>query len=241
MQTSKVKERGITFSGSLPQAIRDGIKTMTRRVINPQPARCAEGPRLHTDDFWRFFYTGGNVWKCPYGAVGDLFYVREAYYQFGHWEPVEGAKTKGGKQKWVFVPDSDFVVFNVFNESEIAGRVRLGRHHKDPATPAWHKRLARFMPRKYSRTTVEITGIGIERLQDISEEDAIAEGIESDVFDQTVGYRDYSKSNGWFIDWPGASYGTAGRESFKSLYESIHGPGSWERNEWVWKLEFRKI
>lgn len=89
-----------------------------------------------------------------------------------------------------------------------------------------------FMPRKYSRITLEMTNVRVERLQDISEEDAKAEGIE-----QIDGlWKNYLPEGilGWIsIDDP--------RESFRTLWTSINGPESWNANPWVWVVEFKRL
>lgn len=91
-----------------------------------------------------------------------------------------------------------------------------------------------FMPRFASRINLQITGVRVERLNDISEADAIAEGIKGEYFPSigtgTMFYKDYL--NGKFGLIPSASY--------RTLWESINGVGSWELNPWVWVIEFKK-
>lgn len=142
---------------------------------------------------------------------GSLLWVRETHYRYGHWEPVPGARTKTGRMKWRFVADSDAVLFDPPAEP-----IRLGRHHRDPATPAWHKRLGRFMPRSFARLGLEVVSVRAERLQEITTEDVYAEG---------VGH---------------------GRVSplleFEELWDAINGKrASWESNPWVWRIEFAKL
>lgn len=97
---------------------------------------------------------------------------------------------------------------------------RKGRHHKDPYTNAWHKRLARFMPGAFSRISLDVTGIRVERLQEISAFDALAEGCPYHVkCDPTP--EDVLK---WYSD----------------LWESINGEGSWAANPFVWVVEFKR-
>jgi uncharacterized protein YhfF len=79
------------------------------------------------------------------------------------------------------------------------------------------------MPREASRITLEITGVRVERLQDITEEDAKAEG---------AGGERYS-GQGFEL--------CIHREAFRTLWESINGPGTWELNPWLWVIEFRRI
>ena len=86
------------------------------------------------------------------------------------------------------------------------------------------------MPRRVSRITLEIVAVRVERLQDISESDAIAEGIHA-------GSGDFS---GCY--WCGESMsGTTAKECYARLWDSINGPGSWAANPWVWAIEFRRV
>jgi hypothetical protein len=91
------------------------------------------------------------------------------------------------------------------------------------------------MPRWASRINLEVVSVRVERLQDISEEDAMSEGIESweerGVDDAQDYYRDYVTG--------GHVYNA--KDSFRSLWQSINGPGSWEANPWVWVVEFKRI
>lgn len=86
-----------------------------------------------------------------------------------------------------------------------------------------------YMPRWASRITLEVTGVRVERLNDINQEDAIAEGVEAHD-DDGVTY-----------------YGPLGRGvcdpivAYRSLWDSINGPGSWAANPWVWVVEFKRV
>ncbi len=166
------KDTPILMTRAMALATFEGRKTMTRRIMVPQlpdePTKEA-GKRwgLVDDDF---YYCGV---RCPYGKPGDRLWVREEHYQFGHWEPIPGETSrKTGRQKWRFVSDNDLVHFD-----PPVTDFRRGRHHSDPLTPAWHKRLARFMPRRVARISLEITKVRAERLQAISAEDVLAEGL----------------------------------------------------------------
>lgn len=205
------KFRPILFSPVMVKAILDGRKNQTRRILKNTTEH--EGP-------YNSAYIEAHIkhvgWKeiCPHGKVGDLLWVREPHYLFGHWREVPGVKTKGGRQKWAFIPDSDQVLYEAPEE------YRKGRHHKDPETKAWHKRLARFMPRKLCRINLEITGIRVEALQDISEEDAEQEGVLRGIDD-----------DGLFTH----------KASFERLWDHINGPGSWSVDPWVWVLDFKVV
>lgn len=89
--------------------------------------------------------------------------------------------------------------------------------------------------RALSRLLLEITAVRVERLQDISEADAVAEGVETHA-DSYCSFRDYSCENKWF-----GNDSLAAGASYRTLWESIHGPGSWQRNEWVWVVTFEKV
>lgn len=214
-------ERPILMSAPMVRALLAGTKTQTRRIW-----KMPRGLEWYTSGALRGMETGdihdplGPWWghvsevRCPHGRPDDRLWVREEHYCFGHWEPVPGMKTKAGRMKWRFVQDTGEVLHAPPQS------FRLGRHHKDPATPAWHKRLARFMPRRYSRITLEITEVRVERLQDISEPDARAEGCR------------LVQAGGIVID--------RARDQYAALWESINGPGSWDANPWVWAISFRR-
>jgi hypothetical protein len=235
-----VSDRPILFSAPMVRALLEGRKTKTRRVLKPTKSQVAHwspnfsicpaatiAQHADYDERWvQFEHPKGG----PYTAIplrpdtGDRLYVREDYYQRGHWEPINGAQTKGGRQKWAFVPADQTVLFDPPAE------YRKGRHHKDPATVAWHKRLARFMPRRASRLTLTVTDMRVERLQDISEADAIAEGIHR--FD-----------DGWHFERnPEPAFmrlvGIDPVKMFRWLWNSINGPEAWDKNPWVTAITF---
>jgi len=94
--------------------------------------------------------------------------------------------------------------------------------------PRWKSPM--FMPRKASRLTLEIVNVRVDRLQDISEDDLKAEGVTPDMVDS--GGQDMG---GRWINVPDYYH------PYAQLWESIHGPGSWAANPWVWVIEFRKV
>lgn len=240
------KERPILFSGPMVRALNDGTKTQTRRVVKlpswaiDQGVELADVCRITTTAGDFYAHDGEDSWviPCPYGVPGDQLWVRETFYQLGHWEPVEGKLTKGGKQKWKFVADAPDYAFDPPSE------FRKGRHHKDPATVAWHKRLGRFMPRAASRITLDVVAVRVERLHDISEEDAKAEGIvwqEPTAKDRAEG----ATEGVWIV--PGVfqplgqpMWATTAALAYRFLWEAIHGKESCAANPWVWVVEFKR-
>lgn len=210
------------------RTILDGTKTQTRRIVTKESLIT-----LHADGT-----PAKAQQRSPYGIPGDRLWVRETYYQIGHWEPVEGKTTKGGRQKWAFVSDNDTIFFDE------PGNCRKGRHHFDPETIVWHKRLGRFMPRRASRITLEVKSVRVERLQDISEADAVAEGIGRyhGPLDHISHSSEFPEKRFWVTQRSRPHHWTEfATTAYMSLWQSINGPGSWEANPWVWVITFKRI
>lgn len=216
-----MKERPILFSGPMVRAMLDRRKTVTRRAYTYRPQDHVDHPR-------------GPLYclPSPYGAPGDRLWVREPHYRFGHWEQVPGVRTKTGRQKWRFVPDTEEILY------EAPAEYRKGRHHKDPETKAWHLRLPRFMPRAACRLVLPVVAVRLERLQDISEADARAEGIERHVDEGVTYYGPHDRGIACPIT------------AFSWLWDSINGQPrkrsdgslgpdiSWKANPWVFVVTF---
>ena len=144
-----MKETGIIMSGDHPKLILDGIKTMTRRVIKPQPTILAEYAKQNTWGRWDFFgkHQAQYGFVCPYGQVGDRLWVRETF--------------------------SD-IIFQV-SDSPSSDYIYKAQWDKPlPHNGKWKPSI--FMPRRASRITRDIVLSRAERLRDISEADAKAEG-----------------------------------------------------------------
>jgi len=172
-----MKNVPILFSTTMVQAILNGSKTMTRRVVKNFAA----------------------TYECPYGQIGDVLWVRETHqytdaslnFQPGYvykatdpdWETMEG-------WKW---------------------------------NPSIH------MPKAACRLWLKVTNVRVERLQDISEEDAIAEGIERINPEGLLAFKSYA------VDYPATVFPYV---SFQTLWHKINGRESWEANPWVWVIEF---
>jgi len=164
-----VKETGIIMSGDHPLKVRDGTKTMTRRVIKPQPDFMRDGkPCIITGDqeaFERYPYQQATIdkeVKCPYGQVGDRLWVRETWYV--------GKGYDGIKPRDLPVP-----AVKDSNKQYIT--IKKG-YTADRIKPNWsgQTRASRFMPRWASRITLEITEVRAELLRMITPADAMAEG-----------------------------------------------------------------
>lgn len=244
----------IPFSRPMSLALREGRKTQTRRTLKLPTKTASGGPIYERPDMggWEPTTLGGTgcfrpgpggirievpetvgIWHRTVGVcmsapyqVGDRLWVREEHYRFGHWEPIDGARTRAGRQKWAFVADSDEVLYDP------PANHRLGRHHKDSATPAWHKRLARFMFRRHSRITLLVDEVRVQRLHDISEADAVAEGAPDFASLGKVDGEDIGEASSrlrWAQRW------------FSQLWNNINGADSWEANPWVMAVTFRPV
>lgn len=193
-----MKARPILFSAPMVRAILEGRKTQTRRVVKPQPVDPFTGRDLSAGA------RPDSLPHCPYGQPGDHLWVRETWQPERHnqCERITYAADGGV----AFVDDSD-----------------VPRNWRRPKAARTGNITPLYMPRWASRITLEVTGVRVERLQDITEEDARAEGVEADDIGK-VGLPCYSA-----------------RQNFERLWESINGAGSWAANPWVWVVEFRRV
>ncbi|MGH0280789.1 hypothetical protein CN082_04795 [Sinorhizobium meliloti] len=197
-------DRPILFSGPMVRALLDGRKTQTRRMLKPQPDDILEGqiPRqLRT-------------------AIGDRLWVKETWRAHGwHSDCVEIAyAAQRGLVGWseqhaqIRYPDGDRNAF---------------KYYAPKGPDFWRPSL--FMPRWASRLTLIVTDVRVEQLQDIREEDAIAEGADQ--------YSSSTKlSRAFNPDWKGIY-----REGYAELWNAINGAGSWEANPWVAAYTFTVI
>lgn len=229
-----MKERPIPFTTAMVRAVLDDHKSQTRKTrgletFNEQPGRWRfEG------DF--FAFDGGfeymPVPKCPYGQPGDQLWVREAW-RIGAWNEddetiaVDYLADGHYRKEWLDVPLDERNIFERLwiQSTDDAIKAGLqtdqgGKYHWPAGQSPCRKRPAMFMFRWASRIQLEITGVRVERLQDISEANAQAEGCGITV--------DYTKGRTYITD-------------YKELWESINGAGSWDANPWVWVIEFKVI
>lgn len=194
-----MKERPILFSGEMVRAILDGRKTQTRRIVKPQTLELFEAA-IQLGEVTDFFTDAIDV---------DWAYVG-GFCPYGQRGDRLWARETWGKD------DSGDFVFRADDWCECP-----------TADGKWKSSI--FMHRAASRITLEITAVRVERLQDISEEDAKAEGVR-----QCEG--------GWWNYIAGEPYqGMTARGSYETIWELINGPGSWEKNPWVWVIEFRRL
>jgi hypothetical protein len=184
-----MKDTPILMSAPMVRASRRDVdpKTQTRRIIKPQP----KFVQALTDGRFETSPDGGfdhgvEYIRCPYGQPGDRLWVKETFCT-----PYTIGKPVKGQQ------------------------IRYRSTHEDDGmTYKWRPSI--FMPRWASRLTLEVVSVRVERLQEISEGDAIEEGITWDQDHDYIG-------------------------EYRKLWESINGPGSWDANPFVWVVEFKRI
>jgi hypothetical protein len=214
-----IKARPILFSTPMVQALLDGRKTQTRRVMKFSEFGISDTPGYdwHFRDkraLWQDQTHARMLSRCPYGQVGDQLWVRETFLADERDSTLAVMAVDGfcvGKP-----PTDKFK--DVGTYADVGSLLQVG---------FWAKKPSIHMPRWASRITLEITGVRLERLQDISESDAMAEGIIKDA------------DGGYASDKHSMHYSDHPIESYAALWESINGADSWELNPWVWVIEFR--
>lgn len=221
-----VKERPILFSGDMVRAIIEGRKTQTRRVVKIHPmAQLRDGPRIYDDRIEYGFahpttpHGFSGCTACPYGQPGDRLWVRETWQHFGNsWTGNKGVASVK------YRADDKVLSFSGFGHKDLPTRSwwNTGRR---PWAPAIH------MPRWASRITLEIVSVKVERLQEISDDDCVADlGCLESLDDPSGEPAEQITSNDV-------------RADFRKLWDSLNSKRGlpWSSNPWVWVIEFRKV
>jgi hypothetical protein len=210
------KERPIIFSGPMVRAMLAGHKTQTRRILKlPKWADQAHGVELHDKagqgqsaiDWPNAISRKTGCLAeipCPYGIPGERLWVKETM-QLG---------------------DAGGVVFSATPDVEVPGwRERLGNRGVQRVSPAM------FLPRAASRITLQVVAVQAMRLQEISEDDAIAEGADGR----------YMKHEGGKIVRCSEHGGIRPVDQFKARWDELHGAGAWDFNPLVWAITFKRL
>lgn len=216
-----MRERPILFSGPMVRAILGGRKTQTRRLVKPQPQL--------QDGFWHLY---GAAWsedvasipcvpghslatRNPYGQPGDRLWVRETWASADCMYQTHDRDEPG---VIAYQADKSARFQNpAYYEPGPVGRIDLASWNF--STLKWRPSI--HMPRWASRITMEITGVRVERLNSITEEDARAEGVAP------------------FSTWDGKG---SHAQAFCHLWEDINGKRApWSSNPWVWVVSFKKV
>ncbi|GEB79748.1 hypothetical protein DDE01_11630 [Desulfovibrio desulfuricans] len=225
----------ILFNDGDVRAILDGRKTQTRRVVTPK----------HGADV---VVTDGQVWRpsrtdydgyasCPYGQTGGRMWVREAW-RIGAWQlwseavAIDYRADSFCRREWIRIGDDDGgEAFDKYLKQSIADAKAAGLSADEDGYYHWRAgespcrwRPSIHMPRWASRITLEITDVRVQRLQEITEYDACAEGFEQ----------------GEHLDAPEGCYSFS--EGFRRFWDSIAKPGAhWSDNPWVWAVSFKRV
>lgn len=218
-----MRERPILYSPPMVRAVLAGTKTMTRRAIKWKPhdpdfnlTFLGIEPGLyctgHRESGWVLRSKGGGgCWNdrttptfCPYGVPGDRLWVREPWCADVSLDDLRPSE----------IDPSAGICYKT------GGTLRNARSSFQPG----RYRHARFMPRWVSRITLEVTDVRVERLGEITDEDARAEGVLPRDGD---GHRGYVPAS----------------QVFAELWDSLHGPGSFEQSSsaFVWVISFRRV
>jgi hypothetical protein len=211
-------EKPILFSTPMVIALLDGTKTQTRRIVklphnNPLGVweattvggvnvKTSKGlPTVEEAAIWHT--RTGDALICPHGGIGDQLWVRETWNHDCYPYPLSD--------------DPLFYYRADYHDDPLGMDLELSQ---DGIRRKWMPSI--FMPRAASRIQLEITNVRVERLNDISEADAMEEGVSNPLIGGTYDFIGY-------------------REGYQRLWEAINGAGSWDDNPWVWVVEFKRI
>jgi hypothetical protein len=226
-----MSERPIIFSAPMIRALLDGRKTMTRRILKPQPelnsaglwvfppkwtaaafVKWGQAAQTDEDGLRLLFESEKAKAALPY-AVGDSLWVREAWRTTADLDDLSPGEMFPSRRH----PVSYEADYNREPNDGCRGRLRPSIH----------------MPRWASRITLRVTAVRVQRLQEITEEDAKAEGIFKWFGIECFGYDKKGT--------PGPDCLDTARDTFAALWERIHGPASWEANPWVAAITFERV
>jgi hypothetical protein len=230
-----MKARPILFSGPMVRALLDGSKTQTRRVVKPVGAHHlfqfrgedeARGADEPTGEWaWcRAEHVVSDHIRCPFGKPGDRLWVRETW-------AIECLGRIGTSEGYDCSYELEYRADGATHEFECppgtddSAYLRAYDRMRGDWWPSIH------MPRWASRIALEVTGVRVERLQEISETDAFAEGV-----DNTMCAKAVSRAPSRATLLPMTVHG------FAHLWNSLAAPGAdWQSNPWVWVVEFKRV
>lgn len=210
-----MKERPIIFTADEVRAVIAGTKTQFRRIVKPQPVngKLFWEPQWHTGPA----FVGSpldsvrEAIRCPFGSPGDQLWVREAFAE---------TEDEHGIPIIVYRADDRHRIIGLNDGVYESFDGRIGGYEMPTKwKPSIH------MPRWASRLTLAVASVRVPRVQDISEEDAIAVN---------------ARRNAHLVGFPvqEVEYTQAPRDAFAQEWDYVHGPGAWDRNDWVWAVEF---
>lgn len=215
MNATQQKFKPILFSTEMVQAILAGRKTQTRRVIKINSAPFSEN---FTDAEWKNHLNSAGA-KLLYGGFekGDILWVRETWQK-----ECEEIQIAGGDWSNAYLNATGNFVYRADNILLPKESIGFGK---------WKPSI--FMPKEAARIFLKVTNVRVERLQDISEEDAVDEGVRKCTLEDCEDlWENYNGFMGFY----------EAKDSFQSLWQSINAKKHpWESNPWVWVYEFERI
>lgn len=219
-----MKSTPMLYQGPMVQAILRDVdpKTVTRRAVKGEALDW-----LEAHNFTPEVVAHPDNGFSPYGYAGDQIQVRETFFAWGRWETRFNAKK--GRDEWHFedltLESGKSYKYSADDEGPMFERDKRNAG----ILPGWWKRPAIFMPSAASRITLEVTGVRVERLQAISEADAMAEGLL------------YSTERMGHWSGTGEKWFMTPVDAYRNLWETINGPGSWDANPFVWCVSFKRV
>ncbi|EAZ4212186.1 hypothetical protein CS183_07265 [Salmonella enterica] len=217
-----MNERGMIFNAEMVRAILEGRKTQTRRPVKPQPELTERsgfswnGAVFGSGSDDRETNRNFAHVKCPFGKPGYRIWVRETFRVHSRATDVATLVYRASvRNSW----------------TEQTHRVPVAVCNKPAIPEKWTPSI--HMPRWASRITLEITDVRVERLHNISERDALREGLFQ------------LPASGRYCLQPGMQYfgmaSSSAKEVYSWLWASIYGEESWAANPWVWVIEFKRV
>lgn len=229
------KEHPALFTDAMVRAIGTGQKTQTRRIVKPQPIGSPwfwEGDEKDPTPQWFDGFERGRdsdgapieevnkPMRSPYGQPGDRIWVRETWQAIHRSiDPETGLVDDVYEAEQIPIDNANGWWTVVYAATDPAANV-----HRDDRGFSWRPSI--HMPRWAARYLLDVTAVRVERLQDISEEDARAEGVKRD--------------DGQWVDDDGRTRSNY-RLAFQRLWTSIYGAESWDANPWVGVTSFKLV
>lgn len=220
MKESGVKETPLPFRAGMVRGILEDRKDTTRRLVKPQPRvvhALYDDATISTNLLFR---RKDQRIRCPYGKPGDRLWVKETYVLEETGREYEARRPSD--RPWQETEDGAVLVPHYRATDPEPHIVPWDAIDGEDDRTRWKSSL--FMPKWVARIWLEVVSVGVERLQSITDIDAMAEGAEIGAY------------------YSGATrMPTTYREAFEDLWNSIHGSGAWELNPWLWVIKFRRI
>ena len=221
-----MKEHPILFSAPMVRALLAGRKTQTRRVVKPQPWDVTE------EAAWKLWHNEPTPIPCPYGQPGDRLWVRETWHTSAEQAGVKPSRLLSEWGGHGLPP----ICYHADSADNGCGSLALSGGWDQRGRPSI------FMPRWASRLTLELTSVRVERVQAITEEDALQEGV--DLAEWGDGYPDEDPRE---VGYPSAAASlahanTTYSRAFSRLWDSINAARGypWSADPWVWVVGFRR-